>query len=211
VSAAPRINGKGHVTAALCPNSCSTNGLAKNVCRDWREGNVCYVEDLTRPPGYTNLVTSNPVYPGASHYPNFPNNGNGSVSSCNGAYVPRPNIDIHSIKKTGNLFKSYYKVRGTVEGKCITEAGYFEDGRRETIIPTVVTPDFRRFEFEVKIRADRDPEIRAYNTQGERDVYEIEDSDRRDDWDDDRYDHRDDYYDDYDRYDDDYGYHHRRR
>lgn len=34
------------VTSRPCPYSCKTEGIVKSQCKDWREGNTCYVEDL---------------------------------------------------------------------------------------------------------------------------------------------------------------------
>lgn len=34
------------VTSQRCPHSCSTLGIDKSQCRDWREGDTCYVDDL---------------------------------------------------------------------------------------------------------------------------------------------------------------------
>lgn len=42
VEAQPR----GNVRSAPCPFSCQTQGIPKSQCKDWREGNICYVEDL---------------------------------------------------------------------------------------------------------------------------------------------------------------------
>jgi len=28
-----------------CPFSCRTEGISKDHCRDWRHGNICYVQD----------------------------------------------------------------------------------------------------------------------------------------------------------------------
>lgn len=184
---------KGHVTVAPCPHSCKTRGIPKPVCRDWKEGSACYVEDLTRPPGYTNNMPHRD--PPATRYPidrpTFPRD------ECNprSAYgIAAPRVDIYSVRKTGNFFSEHYKVRGAIEGVCIEEAGYYERGRRKDTIPTVKSERFQRFEFEIKIRADEYPEIRAYNVRGDRDIYEI-DPRRYDD----RYDDRDryDYYEGY--------------
>ncbi|MBX7145552.1 MAG: hypothetical protein K1X79_13965 [Oligoflexia bacterium] len=122
-----------------------------------------------------------PVEPGG------PTRGDAAEACRRQGYLSHPRIDIYRIKKTGNIFGDKYKVRGVIEGVCLVEAGYYEDGRREDEIAVVTTPEFRRFEFEVRVRADqeRQPEIRAYNIQGDRDVYEVGtdefDSDERDD------------------------------
>lgn len=44
------------ISIHLCPYDCSSLGLSKNDCSDWRKGPLCYVEDLRRKssklPGY---------------------------------------------------------------------------------------------------------------------------------------------------------------
>lgn len=37
---------RGRITSRPCPYKCSLVGIPKSHCRDWREGNVCYIEDL---------------------------------------------------------------------------------------------------------------------------------------------------------------------
>jgi hypothetical protein len=180
---------RGRVSSQTCPYSCRTQGIPKNVCKDWREGNTCFIEDLRHPPSGPRPHHPQPSHP---HHPHHPHpdyhDDHGACENIN--YVPRPRVEVYSVKRSGNYFKDKFRVRGAVEGKCIVEAAYFEDGRPETVIPTVKTPEFRRFEFEVVVRGNREPEIRAYNTQGERDIFEVgEDSEHEYD-DDDYYDYR---------------------
>lgn len=85
-----------------------------------------------------------------------------------------PRIDVSRIKASGNMFKSGYKVYGSFEGICLQEAGYFENGHLKQKFPVAVSRQFRRSEFEVKIRGDKNPEIRVYNVLGERSIYEID-------------------------------------
>ena len=85
--------------------------------------------------------------------------------------VGQPHVDIGRTKSTGGFFDDKYKVRGTVEGVCLVEAGLFQHGRKVAEIPVTTSRDFRRFEFEVKASVSDDPEIRVYNINGERDVY----------------------------------------
>jgi len=40
---------RGEVRSGPCPMSCRTLNIPKEVCRDWRDGTTCYVEDLRRP------------------------------------------------------------------------------------------------------------------------------------------------------------------
>ena len=178
----PPANKKGHVTVSPCPHSCQTRGIPKNICRDWREGNACYVEDLSQAPGFTNNMPENPPprlprpvdRPVFTPIPRPPDQDhNVECDPKSDRYIARPRVDIYSIKRTGSFFKDHYKVRGAVEGVCIVEAGYFEKGHKAEEIPTVRTESFRRYEFEVIAQGDRQPEIRVYNLNGDPDVYEI--------------------------------------
>lgn len=38
--------GSNAIKSATCPFSCESQGLTRDKCRDWREGDTCYVEDL---------------------------------------------------------------------------------------------------------------------------------------------------------------------
>lgn len=88
--------------------------------------------------------------------------------------IDRPHIEIYGVKKRGNFFGDKIKVRGRVEGKCLTEAGLYEEGRLVQLIPISTTDSYHRFEFEVNTRRDRYPELRAYNSEGEAEVIAID-------------------------------------
>lgn len=101
---------------------------------------------------------------------------NGGSSGCRGVSrreISRPQVEIDRVKQTGNFFDNKVKVRGSVEGSCLTEAGLFENGRKVEDIPINTINSFERYEFEVKTHLDEEPEIRVYNTLGERDIIEI--------------------------------------
>ena len=40
---------RGQVSSRPCPYSCATQGIPKIDCRDWRNGNTCFIEDLRYP------------------------------------------------------------------------------------------------------------------------------------------------------------------
>lgn len=155
-SVADRVAG-GRITSRSCPYKCSIVGIPKNVCRDWREGNTCYIEDLRYPPDRV-------------YRPRYYQHGCSQRSK-----VPPPRVEIDRVKSGGRYYDdSRIRIRGSVEGECLTEAGLFEHGRKVVDIPVALEPGFRRFEFEVDSRERRDPEIRVYNVQGERDVYNVD-------------------------------------
>ncbi len=104
---------------------------------------------------------------------------------CNGLnnqYIAPPYINIFDVRKSGNVFSDKYKVKGSVEGVCLAEAGYFEQGRKVQDFKIFTTPIFERYEFEVTARGGRHPEIRAYNTNGERYIYSVNSKSPPDIW-----------------------------
>jgi hypothetical protein len=192
-----------------CPMSCRTLGIDKRHCRDWREGNTCYVEDTryssgnrpSRPVSPPPTPTLAPIRPPSSLYPDRPSQSGPGYEECrrlNRFDISRPYINIARVRPTGNVFGSKYKVFGSVEGMCLVEAGYFEGGRKVSNIPVGPTRDFRRFEFEVTIRGDEFPELRAYTINGDREVRQLDRRDLEGDYRDRR---EDDRYDRYDRWD----------
>ena len=164
---------KGLISSRACPYSCATEGIKKSTCRDWRDGNICYIEDLRSPPAATPPIPA----------PKVPTQiGTAIPSECNAlansGRIARPRVDIFEVKDRGNMFDSKYKVYGAVEGICLVEAGYFERGRKIEAIPIVTKSQFGRYEFKVDIRDDKGPEIRVYNSVGDYDIYEIDPSER---------------------------------
>lgn len=205
----------GPVDTRPCPWDCKMAGLPRHLCRNWHEGKTCHVEDLSRyakqqpaPPPQTNVPTQ-PIWKPLpqpsliSRAPFDPAQTSGSgyqeCQQMRSGYVPSPRISIYKVKPTGNVFSSKYKIVGEIEGICLVEAGLYEDGRRVQNIPLRTTPEFQRFEFEVKGSPDNDPEVRVYNIQGDRDIFEVRepnDYDRDDNY---RRRDRDNYYDRHDR------------
>ena len=95
-------------------------------------------------------------------------------SSCRelkDTYISQPYINIYSVDSVSN---EYYRVRGSFEGKCLTEGGYFENDRKATSVQVRTTTNFDRFEFDLRVRADMNPELRVYNINGERAVYPVQ-------------------------------------
>lgn len=167
-----------------CPFSCRTEGIPKKQCRDWREGNTCFVEDLSRAPNVPAPQAPRPPY-----YGNTPADIPGGTAIGGGYYgkptydrdecrnarhVSQPRVTVYGSRSTGNFFGDKYKIRGEIEGVCLAEAGYFERGRKRENISLVTTRDFRRFEFEVTVHASQSPEIRAYNVNGDFGFFRID-------------------------------------
>lgn len=180
-SSTAEAQSRGLVTSAPCPHSCRSMGLDKRRCKDWREGNTCFVEDLNRQPlpaapapSYPNPVQ--PSYPGAVYPP--AGGGQAGAAECrqmDNYYMARPRVNLGRAKPSGNVFSDKVRVSGSVEGVCLVEAGLFEDGRRVQSIPVATLRDFRRFEFDFQSRESRNPEIRVYNIRGDYDAVSVSD------------------------------------
>ena len=167
----------GYISSASCPYSCRTQGIDKRNCRDWKNGNTCFVEDLNRAPAAPPIAVPHappfPTRPGIR--PDNPiNPANSSCDVIDRSAIAPPSIYIADVKTTGNFVGSKLKVRGYVEGICLAEAGGYENGRRVASIPLTKTASFKRFEFAVTVDGRSNPEIRGYNINGERDIYEVE-------------------------------------
>ncbi len=176
----PAASRHGYVTYNNCPYKCATVGIPKQDCRDWRDGDYCYIEDLTRSQGGPVFVGRNTPPPPAPRYDpeprrNEPPAVSGECRDMGGRYLARPRVNLYKVKKSGGMFGDKYRVRGSVEGVCLVEAGYFESGRKKEEIPVAPGPSFHRFEFEVEVRGDRDPEIRVYNVNGDSAFARVED------------------------------------
>jgi hypothetical protein len=164
---------KGFVSSRPCPHSCQSMGLPKKHCRDWRQGNLCYVEDLRRKPA--------PSQAGTPFLPSSPGSSGtvGGVASCNSLSrddVAPPYITISKAKpsSSGGVFgSSKIRVVGEVEGRCLKEAGVFARGRKIATISIRTKPDFDRYEFNFRIRNEDNPQVRVYNIFGDRAFEEI--------------------------------------
>jgi hypothetical protein len=82
-------------------------------------------------------------------------------------FLLKPSVSFFKRERARNVLGSQEEqVSGTIEGVCLIEAGYFEDGRKISDIPVVTLRDFRRFEFSTKVNLSKGGEIRAYNVNG---------------------------------------------
>ena len=170
----------GRVTSALCPYSCRTKGIPKKHCKDWKEAGRCFVEDLTRPPAKISSVTHIGSSSGqdAMRFSTEPAVKSKALQGeqvvpkgCKGKApyeLSEPLIDIVRARRSGKPQSTNYRLEGNLEGVCLIEAGYFEKGRLIKRIPLQTVNVFSRFPFSFQINSERQPEIRVYNTAGER-------------------------------------------
>lgn len=97
------------------------------------------------------------------------------VARCRRSYdLRRPQIEISDMRPSGGLFSGKYKLRGSIRGNCIEEAGYYENGRLKEKIQVPLSDRFQRQEFSLSVRSGRDGEVRAFNTRGDEDSVEID-------------------------------------
>lgn len=47
---------RGLVTSSNCPYTCKMANLPADQCREWTDGQMCYVEDFSQPPGHRSRV-----------------------------------------------------------------------------------------------------------------------------------------------------------
>ncbi len=94
-------------------------------------------------------------------------------ASANREHLPQPKIFVYKISKSGGTPRPIYRVSGTIEGSCLNEVGYFQRGHLARAIPIRVTRDFTRTDFRVEVDLSDFPEIRAYNSAGDSDIYPI--------------------------------------
>jgi hypothetical protein len=182
------VGHRGYGSSRPCPWNCKMAGLPADKCRDWKTGNTCYIEDFTRAPRSSNdaaqgaAVAQNPAP--AANQPAAPavvaqgqdQTRGAGYQECRQASTDtlgRPTVEIGDVERSGGLFSDKYNIRGSVEGVCIVEAGVFEGGKKIQDIPVVTAREFRRFDFDVKASAGVKPEIRAYNINGQRDVFQF--------------------------------------
>jgi len=175
----------GLVTSRACPYSCETRRLPKSVCRDWQEAETCYVEDLTKPAedntrAADDLGLEAPVKPRRGQQlleeeEIVPPGEISGTEECKRLYrneLAPPRVNLETGKGDSRFFDRS-TVKGTVEGICLQEAGYFERGQKVEAISVQTTRQFKRFNFSTRFRRDREPEIRVYNTAGENDIISL--------------------------------------
>lgn len=196
----------GEVSSRNCPYDCRTQGIPKSDCREWRQGTVCYVEDL-RVPGPSGAPTPIPstsaielrspadvgASVGASEW-SVPKERRGSratdersqgggwdgdfgtgVGECERLKhgdIPPPKISVGRIRPVGGGLDRM-RVSGSIEGVCLVEAGYFEDGRKVESIHTSAQRRFQRYAFDITGHISPTSELRVTNAAGDSDVKSV--------------------------------------
>ncbi len=178
----------GEITSDDCPYSCTTEGIPLSDCRDWRNGNICFVEDLRKPSSFPGVIVprTDPSRrrerPPGARDPDLEYRRERDqlrtpeLAACdqlNPNDITRPKIFIERVVpkslRTGNKMT----ILGAIEGVCLVEGGYFENGERVQNFPVVSEREFNRFPFELRTDGRFKAEIRVYNSAGKSDIIEI--------------------------------------
>ena len=100
---------------------------------------------------------------------------NDAQRRCQEINPRRPDFNIRGVYPSGREAE----VSGTLEGECIDEAGYYEDGRLRERISFPFADRMERRDFRVRIDPNSRGELRAYTKGGEREVLPVDDIMRR--------------------------------
>ena len=77
-----------------------------------------------------------------------------------------PEIEIEDVDSTGGLFSGKYRIKGSIMGACIEEAGYFEKGRLKQSFDYPFSDRYKRENFRIKVRSGKRGEIRILSYDG---------------------------------------------
>jgi hypothetical protein len=105
------------------------------------------------------------------------NNNNDSLAlqRCRNIRIRRPRIEVGSVRASGGLFSNKKRIKGSIFGACVEEAGYFENGRLKQEFPFPLSDRYQRRDFEVQARTGRNAEIRVFTVDGREDSIDIDD------------------------------------
>jgi hypothetical protein len=100
--------------------------------------------------------------------------GGGSCSATGYNQLKDPRVEVTQ-QNTDGIAQRTFRLKGYVEGVCLTEAGVYVNGQKQTSIPVDTAPTFKRFAFEFNVTRGSNREIRVYNTQGGQASYSLPD------------------------------------
>ncbi len=113
--------------------------------------------------------------PGVGSYPSGNTNDALAVQRCRNIRIRRPRIEVGSVRASGGLFSNKKRIKGSIFGACVEEAGYFENGRLKQEFPFPLSDRYQRRDFEVQARTGRNAEIRVFTIDGREDSVDIDD------------------------------------
>jgi hypothetical protein len=158
----------GRISSAPCPFNCKTLGLNSTNCREWVNKKRCFVHDLTKGP-YKIQTKKKIKQTKPSKTPRQLDHT--MIQACkyiDPYYIQTPRVNIISAKRQAPYFRGLVSVKGYIDGACIVDANYFEDGERVLSLPIETTRTYQRFDFSLTVPADKKTEIRVYNALNQR-------------------------------------------
>ena len=146
-------------------SSGNTGGQAIDGRRKYSTGNRHRPSDYQGRP--THLPRNTNPHTGISVSSNRPHtNDQQALRLCQRGNYSTPNLEIHRSKTSGRMFSGKYRIKGSIAGSCIEEAGYYENGSLKQKFEIPYSARFQRREFEVQVRSGRQGEFRVYTTNG---------------------------------------------
>lgn len=134
----------------------------------------CYSQDNTywglRKPGHDQQGQ------GREENAQLNNSGAQSCRATGGNDYADPAIEVTD-QSADAVAQRTLRIKGYVEGVCLSEAGVYVNGQKRNSISVTSVPAFKRFSFQTVVSPGQKREIRAYNVQGRKAVYSLEDTD----------------------------------
>jgi len=111
-----------------------------------------------------------------------PGGGSQNVGNYDAAYqncrrmyrIGYPRVEIGRLSPSGNMFSGDQRASGSIFGQCVQEAGYFEYGQIKEKINFPMSDRYERMNFSIKVRSNRNGEIRVYTTDGQEAVVSVD-------------------------------------
>lgn len=85
-----------------------------------------------------------------------------ACKTINPQFLTKPKITITSFTRPSLLSKTYH-VEGYIDGVCVREAGYYENGERLIKFPLKTSRAYSKYPFKLDVKLENKPEIRAFN------------------------------------------------
>lgn len=102
-------------------------------------------------------------------------NYDAAYQNCRNMYrVGYPRVEIGRLSPSGNMFSGDQRASGSIFAQCVQEAGYFEYGQLKEKINFPMSDRYERMNFSVKVRSNRNGEIRVYTTDGQEAVVSVD-------------------------------------
>lgn len=180
------VRKNGFVTFTSCPYDCSTEKIPKGQCRSWELDGRCFVEDLRRAPGGPMEIPAVTAPEGPDVALPIPEKTESPVPSERQSLRQRsdalrscrmlpaeeiapPQLALGEVTAISESpIKDQIRISGSVSGRCIAQAGYYEFGRMIHDLRIPLAAEEKSFTFELLGRMTRVPELQVINVYGEK-------------------------------------------